>query len=99
MLEIEIRKPLYGNFVYIRAAILNQAIKRKEKVLVRIPAGSAIIDPFSWKVEAVKNSKVMKKVFKYADSPMLLFGGYVPIAEIKGEVEKPQDNEFKQLTI
>jgi hypothetical protein len=87
MQEVFIKKPLYGRFVYIRDTILNEAIRRREKLLVKIPDCSAIVDPYTWKIEAIKNSKVMKKVFNYSEYPMILFGGYVKGYESKGRVE------------
>ena len=93
---INIDKPLYNQFVYISAKVLNDTIKAKDKLTITIPQGSAVVDPYTWKINAVKNSKVMKKVFNYPDNPMVLYGGTIPLPiELKTgqtEIDNPYVN-------
>lgn len=86
MVKVEIKKPLYGNFVYINLKVLNTAVRQKQKVEVCLPNGCAVIDPVEW----VKTGKRMEKVFKFPDRPMVLYGNHVPI---KGE----QNNQMTFL--
>lgn len=73
MKTLEIRKPLYNNFVYIRESIL----KSTDKLKVKIPNGEAVINTEEW----IKSGKRMEKVFKIPNCPMILFGNYLPINE------------------
>lgn len=67
---------MYGNHVYINASVVEKAIRLCVKLEIKVPAGTAIVDPLEW-----KNKKDwMKKVFKFKDRPMLLYGGNVPVA-------------------
>lgn len=88
IITIEIKKPLYGSFVYIRGDLLEAAARNRCAVEVRIPIGSAVVDPAEWisKAKAAKN--VMKKVFNYPDRPMVLYGGYVPLKIALPKVEQ-----------
>lgn len=89
--SINIKKPLYGNFVYIRGDFVDRAIRFGMMLDITIPKGRAIVDPKQWKETAIKTEKVMKKVFKFPDDPMILYGGAVPLPSPKGEVVKPQE--------
>lgn len=75
MIEIEIKKPLYGNYVYIRESILNKAIRSGNQLLVIVPKGKAVVNPTEWK----RKGQRMSKVFLRPDEPMILYGGNVPI--------------------
>ena len=79
MVSIEIKKPLYGNFVYIRKEILDAAIRQGNQLEVIIPKSKAVVDPTLWK----KTGKRMKKVFRRPNEPMILYGASVifPIVE------------------
>jgi len=69
-ITIEIRKPLYGTFVYLRKDVLLRAISAGMSVYVKVPQGKAKIDPVKW----IENGKEMKKVFLRPDEPMILLG-------------------------
>jgi hypothetical protein len=73
--DIEIRKPLYDNFVYIRDKIIFDAIRNHRVLRITIPQGTAIVNPENW----LRTGKRMEKVFKIPDKPMVLIGNYVPI--------------------
>ena len=93
MIEVEIKKPLYGNYVYVRDVFLHAAIKRGGKLKITVPNGSAIVDAKEW----MKGNR-MEKVFKDPKNPMILYGGNVPIPGEKGEIkvveEDPQASLF-----
>ena len=95
MIIVNIRKPLFGNFVYIRASTVERAIRLGEKMQVTVPNGTAIVDPVKWKAEG----KVMRKVFKFANNPMILIGGTVPVplpqALVKGEIINISPKQLK----
>jgi hypothetical protein len=87
---VDIRKPLYDNFVYIRYdKYIRQAIERGAMLKIRIPQGVGIADPQEW----MKTGKRMEKVFKRPDEPMVLFGNRVIIIKPKTEEE-----ELKELS-
>ncbi len=86
---IRIRKPLYGNYCYINGDKLNKAIREGAKLEITLPNGSAVVDPQEWK----NNRQIMKKVFKFANNPMILYGGWVPIPPPKGEVIETKEKE------
>ena len=90
---ITIKKPLYGNYVYIRHEVLrdaHMAYQKGARVVVKIPQGEGEIIPLEWK----KNGKVMKKVFLRPDEPMVLYGGFVPLPGVAGsKVEKKVKQE------
>ena len=84
---IEIKKPLYGNYVYINSTTIDRAINTGSMLEIIVPRGRAIVDPRKWKA----NGQVMRKVFKYPDHPMILYGGNVPIpSDSKGKVITPE---------
>lgn len=87
--SIEIKKPLYGNYVYIWEKVLNRAIRQKAMLEIRVPKGSAVVDPREWK----KNGKRMEKIFRKPNEPMILYGGNVPIPE----PEKPEKPKVEKL--
>ena len=85
MIKVNIRKPLYGNFCYIRSSVVDKAIREGQEMQVTVPNGTAIMDPVRWK----ETGKIMKKVFKYKDTPMILYGNFV-------RVPLPQPTEKKE---
>ena len=97
IIKVNIRKPLYGNFCYINATIVNNAIRRGAKLEITVPNGTAQVNPQKWKDSA----KVMRKVFKFVDNPMILYGNHVPVpllsSKIQGKIEKNTD--LNQLTL
>ena len=87
VITVDIKKPLYGNYVYINGTIVNRAISSGAMLEIIVPAGRAIVDPRKWK----ENGRVMKKVFKYPDNPMILYGGNVPVPpSTKGRIINPE---------
>jgi hypothetical protein len=84
-LVVHIKKPVYGTKVYINKSVVDKAIKNRMMLEIVIPQGRGIVDPKEWKARG----DIMKKVFKYPDRPMILYGGNVPLPETKGEVETP----------
>jgi len=91
---VKIRKPLYGTFCYIRGSIVEQAIREKKNLKITIPQGSAIMDPNDWK----KKCRMMKKVFKFERSPMILYGNYVKVPMLEMPKEKTKE-EVGQLNL
>lgn len=73
--DVVIKKPMYGTYVYIRDKYVDMAIKMKTKLRITIPQGVALVDPLEWK----KNGKRMEKVFRNPNEPMVLYGGHVPL--------------------
>jgi len=96
-IKVNIRKPLYGNYVYIRGSIVEKAIRLGLRLEITVPNGTAEVDPVKWR----DTGKMMKKVFKFKDNPMILYGNSVPVplpkSIEKGEVVK-KENE-KQLKL
>ena len=97
MIIVNIRKPLYGNFCYIRATVVDRAIRLGEKMQITVPNGTAIVDPAKWK----ESAKIMHKVFKFEDAPMCLYGNHVPVplpkavAVVRGEVVEVSPSQLK----
>ena len=87
-LDIEIKKPLFGTFCYIRKEAVDHALKYKKLLRITIPQGVGIISPKDW----LKEAKYMEKVFMRPDEPMKLYGNYVPVPNI----EKPQPKPKKR---
>lgn len=85
--KVDIKKPLYGNFAYVRDVYVNNAIRLGVKLEITVPGGTAIVDPVEWKQKAIDENKVMSKVFKRPDQPMILYGGNVPFPAKEGRVE------------
>ena len=88
MIEVNIHKPVYGNYVYVRDVFLRAAMRRGEMIKITVPKGSAIVDPKEW----IKNGKKMEKVFKRPDQPMILYGGNVPLPAEKGAVISKEED-------
>ncbi len=73
---VEIFNPIHGTYISISHNKLREAIYNGQDLLIRIPQGEVIMDPKGW----IRNSdKIEKRVMKYADNPMKLYYGYVPI--------------------
>ena len=71
MINLEIKKPLYGKYICIRESYLLAGPRMK----VKIPQGSAVIDTKEW----MKTGKKMEKVYLYEDRPMRLVCNYLAI--------------------
>lgn len=95
LVTVNIKKPLYGTYCYIRSEIVDGAIRSGSKMEVILPKGKSIEDPVEWK----KTGKVMKKVFKFPDNPMILYGNYVKLQNIpEGKVvEVEKTNQLNLL--
>jgi len=91
-ITITIKKPLYGTYVYLNGNIVDRAIRTSSMLEIEIPRGKAIVDPVKWKA----NGKVMKKVFKFPDNPMILYGGNVPLSNDKGKIVNSQIENNRQ---
>ena len=97
-LDVKIRKPIYGNYVYISSTMVEMAIRMGAMMRIAVPNGTAIVDPVEWK----KKGKIMKKVFRFPNNPLTLYGGYVPLSpKSKGKImaviteEKPKVKQTK----
>ena len=88
---VEIRKPLFKNFAYVREKYLLTAIENGVKIEIRIPQGAAVVDPKTW----MKTGKRMEKVFKFPNSPLVLYGNYVTIED--NENQKTLFGEMSHL--
>lgn len=87
MIEITIKKPLYGSFVYIRDTVLRQAVRRGNQIKITIPQGTMIHNASNW----IKSGKRMEKIFKRPDEPMILWGNNV----FKSETSKSEPKQTK----
>lgn len=65
----EIRKPIYGTCVALNERLLNEAIRKGKKILVKCPGAEETIDPQEWKKTAMR----IEKVFRFPDRPMILY--------------------------
>lgn len=79
-INVDIKRPLYGNFCYIRDIYLNQARREHKNLRITTPNGTGIMTVEQW----MTNCKEMKKVFKQPDNPMVLFGNTVVINSTNG---------------
>lgn len=97
LVTVDIRKPLYGNYVYLRKEIIDRAISAGAMMEVVIPSGRAIVDPVKWKAEG----KIMKKVFRFKNNPMILYGNWVNVPSSKGKIIDKSElkTENKQPTL
>lgn len=82
--EVDIRKPLYGNFVYIRDKYIRQAINEGKQLMIQVPTGTGIHDPREW----IRTGKKMLKEFKIPGRPMTLWGNHVELIEESSEEEQ-----------
>ena len=71
MINLEIKKPLYGKYICIRESYLLAGPRMK----VKIPQGESVIDTKEW----MKTGKLMEKVYLYEDRPMKLVCNYLPV--------------------
>ena len=97
IISVNIKKPIYGNYVYINGSIVERAIRISAQLEIIIPAGRVIVDPRKWK----ENGKMMKKVFKFPSNPMILYGGYVnlPMGEGKITTLEKEREEAQRLKL
>ena len=94
LVTVNIQKPLYGTFCYIRSEIVEGAIRSGSKMEVVLPRGKAIVDPIKWK----NTGKVMRKVFKFPDNPMILIGNHVELPNVpSGKIIEPEEEKQERL--
>jgi hypothetical protein len=86
-MRIDIKKPLYENFVNIRKSLVLEAIKSNEALIITIPQGTATVSPKWW----LDTGKETSQVFKYPDNPMKLIGNYVP--------HKTEEEKMKEVAL
>lgn len=67
--KLFIRKPIYGTCVAISKRIVERARSAGVLVDVRCPGGRSVLSPD----EIVKLGKVVKKVFRYPEHPMVMY--------------------------
>ena len=75
-IKVEIRKPLYGTFCYIRDVYISRAKKEGKMLEITIPQGTMIVSPEEW----MEGAKRMEKVFKIPNKPMVLYGNNVKLS-------------------
>lgn len=90
VIEVNIQKPLYGTFCYIRDIYIEKAIKYRCSLRVTIPQGTADVDPKWWR----DTGKLMKKVFNDPVHPMILYGNHLPIYKKEEMLEGFQPKLF-----
>lgn len=73
MVEIEIKKPLYGSMVYIRDKYLKQAMKENGPINIICDGKKYMISPYEWTSDAKK----MEKEFLIPGKPMILYGNHL----------------------
>lgn len=93
VIDVTIKKPLYGNKVYIRDKYIRDAIRENAMLRISIPQGTAIHDPREWKSTGDK----MEKVFNIPDKPMILWGNHVNV-EVVEEKKPKKKKEIKTET-
>ena len=90
LVTVNIRKPIYGNHVYINSTVVNNAIRAGAMLEIVIPNGRTIVDPKEWKARG----DIMKKVFRFPNNPMILYGGNVNFpSQSKGEIVKKEEKQ------
>jgi hypothetical protein len=98
IVKFNIKKPLYGNYVYLRGSIVEKAIRTGAMLEVTIPTGKMVVDPKVWR----DTGKMIKKVFRYKDNPMVMYGNWVKIPifyDCKIEEKKEEIETKKQSTL
>ncbi len=73
--KVNIKKPMYDNYVSIRRKYINEAIRKGVDLEITTPNGTGTVDPEYW----VATGKRIEKVFKRPDCPMILIANHVPI--------------------
>ncbi len=83
-MEINIRKPIYGNYVSIREKYLKEAIRNKEPIVLTLPNGTCTVDPKWW----MEKGELIEKTFKYPNQPMRMWANHAPIKSKEEEEEE-----------
>lgn len=82
-IDINIKNPLYGDFVYVRDKFIKQAQQERKLLRITTPNGTGLVTPKQW----LKDAKKMEKEFKIPGVPMILWGNYVPIRRVCSNCE------------
>ena len=82
--HVHIKKPIFGTCVAINNKIINQAIERGKMLKISTTNASEETTPYGW----IRKSIKMKKVFRFADRPMILWQGVVGEPQKKDRDEK-----------
>jgi hypothetical protein len=84
----DMHDPIYGNKVFLNSYKVDMAERMNIPLLIKVPNGTALIGASEWK----NGAEIMKKVFKFPNNPMILYGKHVPVpippAMKKGEIQK-----------
>lgn len=75
--DIDIKKPMFDNFVYIYDKFIKQAEKENKYLRITIPNGTGVMSPKVW----MKGAKKMEKIYKIAGVPMILWGNTVRLSQ------------------
>lgn len=73
MVEIEIKKPLYGTMVYIRDKHIRQAINEHGPINIICDGKKYMIGPYEW----LEGAQKMEKEFLIPGKPMILYGNHL----------------------
>lgn len=85
--HVHIKKPIYGQCVAISDAIIKEAETHHRLLLLTCPGAQETISPADW----MRKSKVLRKVFRYPDNPMVLWIGTI------GKL--PDEKRVEQLSL
>lgn len=88
MITVHINKPVYDTYVYVRAKYIKQALENGEELKISCPTAERICSPNEWLHEGAPNK--IKKVFRYVDKPMTLYGNYIEIPKTDKKVAHGQ---------
>jgi hypothetical protein len=72
---VDIKKPIYGNYVGIRDKYIWKAKREGKKLHIRIPQGSCTMSPDKF----LKGAKRIEKVFLIPDKPMVLYANNIQL--------------------
>jgi hypothetical protein len=72
-IDINIYKPVYDSFCYIREKYVDLAIKDHKMLKIKIPQGEFLCDPKEWKLTGKRHEQVFLK----PEDPMVLWGNHV----------------------
>jgi len=75
---------------------VEKAIRTGAMLDITIPAGRVLVDPNDWKA----TGKMMKKVFNYSKSPMILYGNQIDVGlKPKGKIITPEKIKKTELQL
>ncbi len=88
-INIEIRKPIYANYIAIRDKYLLEAKRTKKLLRITIPAGTAIVSYATW----MKDAKLIEKEFKIPGHPMKLWANFLQVRKTCPQCETETDKK------